>query len=192
MARTTDKADKILEYVRQFSKENGFAPSVREIGAAVGLKSTASVSYHLQQLQAQGLLQSSDSKGRKRAVVSAQRSGYIPIIGTVTAGLPILAVENQEGQLLWDGEESCFALRVRGDSMVGAGILSGDLVVVRPQQTANHGEIVVARIEDEATVKRLYFKDGQVLLMPENEAYAPIGGTNAQLIGLVKAVVRTY
>lgn len=192
MARTTDKADKILEYVRQFSKENGFAPSVREIGAAVGLKSTASVSYHLQQLQAQGLLQSSDSKGRKRAVVSAQRSGYIPIIGTVTAGLPILAVENQEGQLLWDGEESCFALRVRGDSMVGAGILIGDLVVVRPQQTANHGEIVVARIEDEATVKRLYFKDGQVLLMPENEAYAPIDGTNAQLIGLVKAVVRTY
>lgn len=192
MARTTDKADKILEYVRQFSKENGFAPSVREIGAAVGLKSTASVSYHLQQLQAQGLLQSSDSKGRKRAVVSAQRSGYIPVIGTVTAGLPILAVENQEGQLLWDGEESCFALRVRGDSMVGAGILSGDLVVVRPQQTANHGEIVVARIEDEATVKRLYFKDGQVLLMPENEAYAPIDGTNAQLIGLVKAVVRTY
>ena len=192
MARTTDKADKILEYVRQFSKENGFAPSVREIGAAVGLKSTASVSYHLQQLQAQGLLQSSDSKGRKRAVVSAQRSGYIPIIGTVTAGLPILAVENQEGQLLWDGEESCFARRVRGDSMVGAGILSGDLVVVRPQQTANHGEIVVARIEDEATVKRLYFKDGQVLLMPENEAYAPIDGTNAQLIGLVKAVVRTY
>ena len=192
MARTTDKADKILEYVRQFSKENGFAPSVREIGAAVGLKSTASVSYHLQQLQAQGLLQSSDSKGRKRAVVPAQRSGYIPIIGTVTAGLPILAVENQEGQLLWDGEESCFALRVRGDSMVGAGILSGDLVVVRPQQTANHGEIVVARIEDEATVKRLYFKDGQVLLMPENEAYAPIDGTNAQLIGLVKAVVRTY
>ena len=192
MARTTDKADKILEYVRQFSKENGFAPSVREIGAAEGLKSTASVSYHLQQLQAQGLLQSSDSKGRKRAVVSAQRSGYIPIIGTVTAGLPILAVENQEGQLLWDGEESCFALRVRGDSMVGAGILIGDLVVVRPQQTANHGEIVVARIEDEATVKRLYFKDGQVLLMPENEAYAPIDGTNAQLIGLVKAVVRTY
>ena len=192
MARTTDKADKILEYVRQFSKENGFAPSVREIGAAVGLKSTASVSYHLQQLQAQGLLQSSDSKGRKRAVVSAQRSGYIPIIGTVTAGLPILAVEKQEGQLLWDGEESCFALRVRGDSMVGAGILSGDWVVVRPQQTANHGEIVVARIEDEATVKRLYFKDGQVLLMPDNEAYAPIDGTNAQLIGLVKAVVRTY
>ena len=192
MARTTDKTDNILEYVRQFSKEHGFAPSVREIGAAVGLKSTASVSYHLQQLQAQGLLQSSDSKGRKRAVVSAQRSGYIPIIGTVTAGLPILAVENQEGQLLWDGEESCFALRVRGDSMVGAGILSGDLVVVRPQQTANHGEIVVARIEDEATVKRLYFKDGQVLLMPENEAYAPIDGTNAQLIGLVKAVVRTY
>ena len=192
MARTTDKADKILEYVRQFSKENGFAPSVREIGAAVGLKSTASVSYHLQQLQAQGLLQSSDSKGRKRAVVSAQRSGYIPIIGTVTAGLPILAVENQEGQLLWDGEESCFALRVRGDSMVGAGILSGDKVVVRPQPTANDGQIVVARIGDEATVKRLRRRAGQIWLLPEIDNYDPIDGTEAEIIGLVKAVVREY
>ena len=192
MARTTDKADKILEYVRQFSKENGFAPSVREIGAAVGLKSTASVSYHLQQLQAQGLLQSSDSKGRKRAVVSAQRSGYIPIIGTVTAGLPILAVENQEGQLLWDGEESCFALRVRGDSMVGAGILDGDKVIVRPQQSADNGQIVVARIEDEATVKRLWRKNGQVWLLPENENYEPIDGTYAEIIGIVRGVVREY
>ena len=94
--------------------------------------------------------------------------------------------------MAWDGEPGCFALRVRGDSMVGAGILSGDKVVVRPQQTANDGQIVVARIGDEATVKRLYRRNGQVWLMPENPAFDPIDGTEAELIGLVKAVVREY
>ena len=94
--------------------------------------------------------------------------------------------------MAWDGEPGCFALRVRGDSMVGAGILSGDKVVVRPQQTANDGQIVVARIGDEATVKRLYRRNGQVWLMPENDAYEPIDGSEAELIGLVKAVVREY
>ena len=192
MPRTTDKDQKILEFVRQFTYENGFAPSVREIGAAVGLSSTASVSYHLQQLQKKGLLQSAEGKGRKRAVVSTQRSGYIPVVGVVTAGLPILATENVEGQMPWDGDAECFALRVRGDSMVGAGILSGDKVVVRPQQTAQDGQIVVARIEDEATVKRLFRRDGQIWLMPENELYEPIDGSNAEIIGVVKAVVREY
>ena len=92
----------------------------------------------------------------------------------------------------WDGEPGCFALRVRGDSMINAGILSGDKVVVRPQQTAEDGQIVVARIGDEATVKRLYRREGKILLMPENDAYAPIDGSEAELIGLVKAVVREY
>lgn len=192
MPRTSDKSQKIVEFVRQFTQENGFAPSIREIGAAVGLRSTASVSYHLQQLQDKGLLLSPGGKGIKRAVVTKDRGGYIPVIGVVTAGLPILAVENQEGQMVWDGEEDCFALRVRGDSMVGAGILDGDKVVVRPQQTADDGQIVVARIGDEATVKRLSRRDGQVWLMPENENYAPIDGFEAELIGLVKAVVREY
>ena len=192
MPRTTDKGEKILEFIRQFSQEHGYSPSVREIGAAVGLSSTASVSYHLQQLQDKGLLQASAGKGRKRATVSAQRGGCIPVIGVVTAGLPILAVENQEGQMVWDGDPDCFALRVRGDSMVGAGILDGDKVVVRPQQTAEDGQIVVALLEDEATVKRLCRRDGQVWLMPENDAYDPIDGSQAQLIGLVKAVFREY
>ena len=101
------------------------------------------------------------------------------------------AVENQEGSLPWD-EPGCFALRVRGDSMINAGILSGDKVIVRPQSTADHGQIVVARIEDEATVKRLWRKNGQVLLMPENEAYQPIDGTYAEIIGIVRGVVREY
>ena len=192
MPRTSDKAEMILNYVNQFIFENGYAPSVREIGAAVGLRSTASVSYHLQQLQLKGALLSPGAKGKKRAVVTAARPGQIPVLGVVTAGLPILAFENQEGTMAWDGDPDCFALRVRGDSMINAGILDGDKVVIRPQQTAEDGQIVVARIGDEATVKRLRRRDGQIWLMPENDNYEPIDGTDAELIGLVKAVVREY
>ena len=192
MPRTSDKGDLILEFVSQFAKENGYAPSVREIGAAVGLRSTASVSYHLQALQERGLLQSPGAKGRKRALVSSVRAGQIPIVGVVTAGIPILAVEHQEGVMNWDGEPGCFALRVRGESMIGAGILDGDKVVVRPQSTANDGQIVVARIGDEATVKRLWRRNGEVWLLPENPAFEPIDGREAEIIGLVKAVVREY
>ena len=192
MPRTSNKSELILAFVNEFIQENGFAPSVREIGAAVGLRSTASVSYHLNQLQEKGLLLSPGAKGRKRAIVTAQRPGQIPVIGVVTAGIPILALENQEGTISWDGDPSCFALRVRGDSMINAGILSGDMVVVRPQQNADDGQIVVALIGDEATVKRLSRKNGEIWLMPENDAYEPIDGTEAQLIGLVKAVIREY
>ena len=192
MPRTSDKAELILNYVNQFIYETGYAPSVREIGAAVGLRSTASVSYHLQALQEKGLLQSPGGKGMKRAIVTSQRPGQIPVVGVVTAGIPILAVENQEGTMAWDGDPNCFALRVRGDSMINAGILSGDKVVVRPQQTANDGQIVVALLGDEATVKRLRRRNGQIWLMPENDNYEPIDGTEAQIIGLVKAVVREY
>ena len=192
MPRTSNKSQLILAFVNQFVQENGFAPSVREIGAAVGLRSTASVSYHLQQLQEKGLLQSPGAKGRKRAIVTAQRPGQIPVVGVVTAGMPILALENQEGTISWDGDPSCFALRVKGDSMIGAGILDGDMVVVRPQDTADDGQIVVARIGDEATVKRLRRRNGQIWLLPENDAYSPIDGREAELVGLVKAVVREY
>ena len=192
MARTSNKPQLILDFVNSFVQENGFAPSVREIGEAVGLRSTASVSYHLQQLQQKGLLLAPGGKGRKRAVVTAQRPGQIPVVGVVTAGMPILAFENLEGTMPWDGDPGCFALRVRGDSMVGAGILSGDKVVVRPQTTADDGQIVVARIGDEATVKRLSRRNGRIWLLPENPAYSPIDGSEAEIVGLVKAVVREY
>ena len=191
MPRTSNKAQLIMDYVNQFIQENGYSPSVREIGAAVGLRSTASVSYHLQALQEKGLIQAPGAKGRKRALVTGSRPGQIPVIGVVTAGMPILAVENQEGTIPWT-EAGCFALRVRGDSMINAGILEGDKVVVRPQPSADDGQIVVARIEDEATVKRLLRRNGQVWLMPENDNYSPIDGTHAEIIGVVKGVVREY
>ena len=192
MPRTSNKANEILDYVNQFIQENGYAPSIREIGAAVGLRSTASVTYYLRNLQEKGALQASGAKGRKRALVTSVRPGQIPVIGVVTAGVPILAFENQEGTIAWDGDPGCFALRVQGDSMINAGIYDGDMVVVRPQPTANDGQIVVARIGDEATVKRLSRRDGEVWLLPENDAYEPIDGSEAELIGLVKALVRKY
>ena len=119
MPRTSNKQEEILQYIDRFVAENGYPPSVREIGAAVGLRSTASVSYHLNHLQAKGLV--AYEAGKKRALsMPNAKPGQIPIIGVVTAGLPILAVENQEGTMSWDGDPGCFALRVRGDSMVGA------------------------------------------------------------------------
>ena len=192
MPRTSDKADLILDFVNRFVQENGYSPSVREIGTAVGLRSTASVSYHLQALQERGLLMTPNIKGRKRAIVTNARPGQIPVIGVVTAGVPILAFENQEGSMPWDGDPGCFALRIRGDSMINAGIFDGDKVVVRPQQTAYDGQIVVARIGDEATVKRLSRKNGEIWLLPENDAYEPIDGTDAEIIGIVKALLREY
>ena len=131
-------------------------------------------------------------KKRTITLPDAHRPDRIPVIGVVTAGIPILAVENIEGYIPWDGESGCFALRVRGDSMIGAGILDGDKVVVRPQQSAENGEIVVALLEDSATVKRLKKKGTEVWLRPENPAYDPIDGRAASILGKVKAVIREY
>ena len=192
MPRTSNKAEEIMDYVNQFIQENGYSPSVREIGAAVGLRSTASVSYHLQALQDKGLLQSPGAKGRKRALVTGARPGQIPVVGVVTAGVPILAVENQEGTLPWQ-EPGCFALRVRGDSKVGAGILDGDKVVVRPQPTADDGQIVVARIEDRG--------HGEAAAPPERSGLAHAGKTTSMTpstapmprsSALSRGVVREY
>ena len=168
MPRTSDKAQLIMDYVNQFIQENGYSPSVREIGAAVGLRSTASVSYHLQALQEKGLLQSPGAKGRKRALVTGARPGQIPIVGVVTAGVPILAVENQEGTMPWN-DPGCFALRVRGDSMINAGIFDGDQVLVKQQATAENGDMVVALVDDSATVKTFYKENGHIRLQPAGE-----------------------
>lgn len=192
MGRTSTKREEILAFLNQFIGEYGYPPSVREIAQAVGLKSTASVHYHLDALNRSGEITVDGSKNRAITLPTAQKFTQIPVVGVVTAGLPILAVENIEGYLPWDGSEDCFALRVRGDSMIGAGILDGDKVVVRPQSTAQHGEIVVALLGDEATVKRLCLQQNQVWLLPENPAYSPIDGTDAVILGKVKGVIRTY
>ena len=189
MARVSSKREEILEFLRNFSAQNGYAPTVREIMRAVGLKSTASVYYHLSALNDAGVI---SMDGGKNRTIRLSNPGGIPVIGTVAAGTPILAQENIEGYLPWGGDNSCFALQVKGDSMIDAGILSGDKVIVRPQPTAEHGEIVVALLGDEATVKRLSRKDGQVWLLPENPAYSPIDGREAQIIGKVCAVYREY
>lgn len=193
MGRTTTKRDEILAFLQDFSAENGYAPSVREIMQAVGLKSTASVHYHLDALNKSGAINMDGSKNRAISVPgSAKKTGQIPVVGVVAAGVPILAVENIEGYLPWEGDDDCFALRVKGDSMIEAGILPGDKIIVRPQQTADNGDIVVALLEEEATVKRLSRKDGKVWLLPENPNYSPIDGTNAAILGKVRGVVREY
>jgi len=196
MPRTSDKAQRILEFVNEFVQENGFAPSVREIGAAVGLRSTASVSYHLQQLQEKGYLQSPGAKGRKRAIVTSQRPGQIPVVGVVTAGLPILATQNIEDYLTLPqhmvGHDDLFCLRVQGESMIEIGILDGDIIVVRQQNDAQNGEVVVAMIEDEATVKRIFYEETQVRLQPENRYMEPIYADNVEVLGKVVALFRQF
>ena len=193
MARTSTKQQDILEFLRAFTAENGYAPSVREICAAVGLRSTASVHYHLAELKRQGQIDIDETKNRAITLSEAHQPGRIPIIGTVAAGMPILAQENIEGYLPWDGDDTCFALRVQGYSMINAGILDGDHVVVRPQSTADTGDIVVALLDDEATVKR-FRRDthGGIWLLPENPDYQPLDGRYAKILGKVKAVYREY
>ena len=192
MARTSDKQQRILEYLNEFIEENGYPPTVREICAAVGLKSTATVSYHLTELKRLGKIQADSNKRRAISLPDQQRGNRIPVVGVVTAGYPILAQENIESTIPWDGDSSCFALRIKGDSMIGAGILDGDKVVVRPQPDCQNGEIVIALLGDEATCKRFRKDKTGIWLLPENPNYDPIDGREAQIIGKVKAVIREY
>ena len=192
MARTSNKRKQILEFLTRFVNEHGYAPTVREICAAVGLQSTATVHYHLNALREDGLISMDEMKKRAISLPDSHRADRIPIVGVVTAGVPILATENIEGYLPWDGEPGCFVLRVRGDSMIGAGILDGDKVVVRPQPDAENGQIVVALLDDSATVKRLKKTGRDIWLMPENPAYEPIWGNHASILGRVKGLIREY
>lgn len=198
MGRKTDMQARIYETIIQMIQENGYAPSVREIGEAVGLKSPSTVHFHLKKLEEAGLIEKGACKGRAITVTapaSEESEDRIPILGTVAAGAPILAQECIEDYLTFstNGHKGeYFALRVRGMSMKNAGILPDDLVVVRRQNTAVNGEIVVALIGEEATVKRLHRENNEIWLLPENEDYAPIDGREAQVLGKVTAVVRQY
>lgn len=196
MAELSKMQQQIYDFLVSYIRSRGYPPSVREIGEAVGLKSPSTVHFHLKHLEEAGVIEKGAGKGRAITLTAPPMpEDKVPILGNVAAGSPILAQESIEDYLTFDtGGHSgeFFALRVRGESMLGAGILPGDLVVVRRQETANNGEIVVAMIEDEATVKRLSRKNGRTWLMPENDAYSPIDGTYAQILGKVAAVIRRY
>ena len=196
MAELSKMQKKIYEYIASCIREQGYPPSVREIGEAVGLKSPSTVHFHLKHLEEAGVIEKGAGKGRAITLTEpAIPEDKVPIVGNVAAGSPILAEECIEDYLTFDTggrSDEYFALRVRGESMINAGILPGDLVVVRRQQVANNGEIVVALIEDEATVKRFSRRGGHVWLLPDNDDYSPIDGTYAQILGKVAAVVRRY
>ena len=196
-AKLSDKQREIFEFIQSFTRERGFPPSVREIGEAVGLRSPSTVHAPLKTLDRAGYITRDSHK--MRAIRTAddkpvsEKWNSIPVLGRVTAGAPILAVEDIEGYVPFDTGHSTgdfFALRVRGDSMINAGILDGDTIVVRRQRSAEHREIVVALLGEEATVKRLYQQDGEYWLMPENDAYEPINAVGAQILGKVVGLYR--
>ena len=198
MKTRSPKQQQFYDYIISFSAEHGYPPSVREIGAYVGLKSPSTVHFHLKGLESAGLITKAEGKTRSITVAQPEASAQedkVPVVGSVAAGSPILAQECIEDYLTFDtggrpGEY--FALKVRGESMKYAGILPGDLVIVHQQADAHSGEIVVALFEDEATVKTLRRKDGHVWLMPENPDYEPIDGEGCAILGKVTAVVRRY
>ncbi len=197
MKQLTAKQQQIYDYIVSFTGEHGYPPSVREIGEYVGLKSPSTVHFHLKGLQSAGLITQAAGKTRAISITSENlpQKDRVPVVGNVAAGAPILAAECIEDYLTFDTEGLTgehFALRVRGESMLYAGILPGDLVIIHQQQDARSGEIVVAMLEDEATVKTLQRKDGHTWLLPENPDYEPIDGDLAQILGRVVAVVRKY
>ena len=194
----TERQQRILEVIRAFTAEHGYPPSVREIGERVGLSSSSTIHAHLKSLERRGLISRDPTKPR------ALRSGslppaadvvVVPVLGRVAAGVPITAQEDIEGEFVLSPQfvpraSDAFMLRVQGDSMVEAAIVDGDLILVRPQRTAENGEIVVAMIDGEATVKRFYREAGRVRLQPENRTMAPIYASDVEIVGRVEAVVR--
>lgn len=195
MKKLTPKQQRIYDYILEFTEQQGYPPSVREIAQAVGLKSPSTVHFHMKALEEAGVIQKCAGKTRAVTPVHGLERHQVPVLGSVAAGAPILAEEHVEDYLTFDlggREEEHFALKIRGESMVKAGILPGDLVVVHRQATADNGEIVIALLGDEATCKRLQRKNGHVQLLPENDGYQPIDGDDAQVLGKVVAVVRRY
>ena len=195
MKPLTLKQQRIYDFIVEFTAQQGYPPSVREIAEAVGLKSPSTVHFHMKALEEAGVI--TKSAGKTRAITPNRQpeKNQIPVIGNVAAGSPILAEALVEDYLTFDAqgrEDEHFALKIRGESMLKAGILPGDLVVVHRQSTANNGEIVIALFEEEATCKRFRRKDGHIWLLPENDDYQPIDGDNAELLGRVVAVVRRY
>ncbi len=203
MTKLSKRQQDILEYIKVAVREKGYPPSVREIGEAVGLASSSTVHGHLARLESKGLIRRDPTKPRaieilnlEEDTIPRQRVVNVPLIGKVTAGQPITAVENVEEffplpERMAPSDEQVFMLEIMGDSMIEAGILDGDFVIVRQQQTANNGDIVVAMTEeDEATVKRFFKEKDYVRLQPENSTMAPIILRNVSILGKVVGVYR--
>lgn len=212
--KDTDSINKrekaILKFIEKSQKANGYAPSVREIGKAVGLKSTATVHGYLAKLVEKGYIKKENQKGRTLKLLkgglteeasstpkdfySGKEMVEVPVIGKITAGAPILAVENVTDTfpipIDFVGNSESFMLTVRGESMIEAGILDGDYILVKKQNTAENGQIVVALIEDEATVKTFYKEEGHIRLQPENSTMEPIIVPDCQILGKVSGVFR--
>lgn len=197
----TDRQKQILSYIKDMLHAKGYPPSVREIGTAVGLRSSSTVHNHLIKLEELGFVRRDPTKPRALEVLGEaawrQKSFVpVPLVGRVTAGQPILALENIEETFplptsLVGNDEEIFMLTVQGDSMINAGILDGDYVLVRKQNTANNGDIVVALIDkEEATVKRFFKEKDRIRLQPENDAIAPIYSRNVAILGKVIGVFR--
>lgn len=198
-----DMQARILAYIEQEIRTRGYAPSVREIGEAVGLKSTSTVHGHLTRMEKKGLLRRDTMKPRAIGLSTAfspfdenASLREIPVVGRVAAGTPILAEENIEETMILPeemvGSGELFILRVRGESMIQAGIMNDDYIVVHRQMNANNGEIVVAMIDDEATVKRFYKENGHIRLQPENDAMEPIIVPEVMILGKVVSLIRKF
>ncbi len=195
----TQKQREILEYIQESISRDGFPPSVREIGKAVGLRSPSTVHAYLGVLEKEGYITRVDRKTRAIRMGSVASSSQtwtnVPILGRVAAGQPLLAAEDIEGFIPYDTGNSggeYFGLRVKGDSMIDIGICEGDVIIVRSQDTAERGEIIVAKLDDEVTVKRLDIVDGHPWLMPENPLYSPIDGLGAEILGKVCGLYRNF
>lgn len=196
----TKRQQEIFDYIKRYSAKHGYPPTVRDIGKAIGLTSSSTVHTHLANLEKVGLLKRDPTKPRAIEVLvdkakrAAGAPSGLPVVGQVAAGAPVLAEEHIEEYLdvprLAGGDEGDYLLRVAGDSMKDAGILEGDHVVVRRQDTARNGEIVVALVEDEATVKRFFKEKGHVRLQPENAAMEPIRVKDVAVLGRVVGVCR--
>jgi repressor LexA len=196
----TKRQKEIFDFIRKYAAKTGYPPTVREIGKAVGLHSSSTVHAHLANLEKLGLVRRDPSKPRAiellfdKAKSAIQPGNGLPLVGQVAAGAPILAEENIEEYLevpdVIGGEDGDYILQIRGESMKDAGILEGDYVIVRPSDTANDGEIVVALIGEEATVKRIFREKDHIRLQPENEEMEPILTTEAKVLGKVVGVFR--
>ena len=206
MEKLSQKQFEILEYMKKAVREKGYPPSVREICDAVGLKSTSTVHGHLERLERKGYIRRDPAKPRAIEIFSDNDSGNsdgssrelieVPIVGTVTAGIPILATENIEDTFPIPSDYApngnIFMLRVKGDSMINSGIFNKDLIMVRQQNTAYNGDIVVALIEDFATVKTYYKENGYIRLQPENPTMSPIIVRDVSILGKVVGLYRKF